>query len=216
VKRSVAVLALVCGFAVCLPLTEASARHAVGAADRPVTELALKASQVGPGYRARMIPGGRKVQGQVTLDLCGAVYVSETLRTQRIQLVYGHRRSRLGLSNEVVRYYGTGAQRALDELEYVASHCPRKPIESPVLGVGALTWRLTRIRDPRLLPSSVAVQARISGTANGKRFVDLSILVYQVHGNVLSAVYTFGGTIAAQKRFGLRAAALSAENLRTA
>jgi hypothetical protein len=201
VKRVLGVLGIVFGCAVCLPLTEASGRHADGVAVRPVTELALRASEVGPGYRGRVIPGGRKVKGQVTLDLCGFRYPSDALRASRIQMLYQHPREVLVLSNEVVRYRGTGAQQALSELEFALTRCV-----SP--------WKVTRVRDPRLLPSSVAVVARISGTRNGKPVVDEVLFVYQVRGNVLSAVYAYRGTSAARKRFGLRAAALSANKLR--
>ena len=202
-KRSLGVLGIVVGFAVCLPLTEASGRPAVAAADRPVSELALKASQVGPGYRAQVVPGGRQVKGKVTLDLCGFRYLSDSFRTSRIQLAYGHRRSPLVLSNEVVRYRGAGAQLARQELTAAVSQCPR-------------AWKLTRLRDSRLLPISFAVDARISGTRDGKPVVSNILFVYQIEGNVLSAVYAFGGTAAARRSFGLRAAALSAKNLRQA
>jgi hypothetical protein len=200
-KRSLGVLGIVVGLAVCVPLTEASGRPAEDVAVRPVADLALRASEVGPGYRAQVIPGGRKVKGQVTLDLCGFRYPSDALRTSRIQMAYQHPRDPLVLSNEVVRYRGTGAQQALSELEWAVAHCPKGN-------------KLTRIRDPRLLPSSVAVANQFSGMRNGKRVVAGVLLVYQVHGNALSAVYTYRGTAAARKRFGLRAAALSASKLR--
>jgi hypothetical protein len=200
-KRRLGVLAVLFGFAVCLPMTEASGRHAVAAADRPVTELALKAAQVGPGYRAQVIPGGRQVKGRVTLDLCGFSYVSDTFRTSRIQLGYQHPRKALALSNEVVRYRATGAQRARNELNLAVKRCPS-------------SWKLTRLRDARLLPISLALDARITGTRNGKPAVANVLFVYQIQGNVLSAVYTYGGTAAARRSFGMRAAALSAKNLR--
>lgn len=200
-KRSLGVLGILFGFAVCLPLSEASGRIAVTAADRPVSALALKASQVGPGYRMQVVPGGRQVRGRVTLDLCGFRYVSDSFRTSRIQLAYGHRRKPLVLSNEVVRYRGTGAQLARQELTAAVSKCPR-------------AWKLTRLRDSRLLPISLAVDARITGTKDGKRIVGHILFVYQIEGNVLSAVYAYGGTAAARRSFGLRAAGLSAKNLR--
>lgn len=196
-------LGIVLGFAVCLPLTEASGRHAEGVAVRPVTKLALRAAEVGPGYRAQVIPGGRQVKGRVTLDLCGFRYPSDALRTSRIQMDYQHPRDPLVLSNEVVRYRGNGARQAIGELEWAAAHCPKGN-------------KLTRIYDPRLPLLSVAVANQFSGMRNGKRVVGGVLLVYQVHGNVLSAVYTYRGTAAARKRFGMRAAAVSANKLRQA
>jgi hypothetical protein len=200
-KRSLGVLGVVLGLAVCLPLTEASGRHAEGLAVKPVADLALRASEVGPGYRAQVIPGGRKVKGQVTLDLCGFAYRSEALRMARIQLVYGHPRIPLLFSNEVVRYRGAGARLALLELDSAASKCPR-------------AWRFRRISDGRLLPSAVAGLVRLSGTRNGKRFFQDGLFVYQTHGKVLSGVYAYGVTTAAKRRSVLRVAALSANKLR--
>jgi hypothetical protein len=200
-KRSVGV-GIVLGLAVSLPLTEASGRPAEEVAVRPVTEIALRASEVGPGYRARVIPGGREVKGRVTLDLCGYRYPSDALRTSRIQMLYQHPRDPLALSNEVVRYRGAGSQQALRELEWAAAHCPKGN-------------KITRIRDPRLLPGSVAVANQFSAMQNGKRVVTGVLMVYQVHGNALSAVYVYRGTAATRKRFGLRAAALSATKLRS-
>ena len=199
-KRSVGVLGIVLGLAVCLPLTEASGRHAEEVAVPPVADLALRASEVGPGYRAQVIPGGRKVKGQVTLDLCGFRYPSDALRTSRIQMLYLHPRDPLALSNEVVRYRGNGARQAIGELEWAATHCPKGN-------------KITRIYDPRLPLLSVAVANQFSVMRNGKRVVSGVLMVYQVHGNTLSAVYTYRGTAATRKRFGMHAAALSATKL---
>lgn len=200
-KRSLGVLGVVFVFAVCLPLTEASGRHAEEVAVPPVADLALRGSEVGPGYRAQVIPGGRQVKGKVTLDLCGFRYPSDALRTSRIQMVYQHPRDPLVLSNEVVRYRGNGARQAIGELEWAAAHCPKGN-------------KITRMYDPRLPLLSVAVANQFSAMRNGKRVVAGVLLVYQVHGNVLSAVYVYGGTAATRKRFGLGAAAVSASKLR--
>lgn len=201
-KRSVMVLGIVVGIVACLPLAEASGRPAEGVAVKPVTEIALRASEVGPGYRARVIPGGRKVKGQVTLDLCGFRYPSDALRTSRIQMVYQHPRDPLILSNEVVRYRGNGARQAIGELEWAVAHCPKGN-------------SLSRIYDPRLGLLSVAVANHFSATQkNGKRVRVGVVMVYMVQGNTLSAVYVYRGTTASRKRFGLRAAVISVNKLR--
>jgi hypothetical protein len=213
-RTAAALVVVALASAIALQSSFASPPSADEVKARPLAQLALSASQVGPGYRAWVIPGGRKVEGQVTLDLCGFRYLSDELRAARLQLAYDHPRSALALSNEVVRYRGRGAELAYGELAYAATRCPRNPTRSPVRGVGLLSWRLTRIDDPRLLPRSLAFVARVSGTRDGKRFVRSGLFVYQIHGDLLSAVYTNGGSVTAQKRFGLRAAALSASNLR--
>jgi hypothetical protein len=108
----------------------------------------------------------------------------------------------LVLSNEVVRYRGRGALQAMGELEWAADHCPKGN-------------KLTRIYDPRLQLLSVAVANHFSALQrNGKRVRVGALMVYQVHGNALSAVYVYRGTAASRKRFGLRAAAISAQKLR--
>jgi hypothetical protein len=215
-RRALAVLAATVACGICLQPVAASPLGSGDVEAQPLSGIALRGEQVGPGYQAKVIPGGRLVKNQVSLDLCGFRYLSEDLRTARLQLAYTRPGSPLQLSNEVVRYKGDGAQIAYGELALAAATCPRRPVQSPVQGVGALTWRLTPIKDSRLLPTSVAVAAEVSRRFQGKRQVRTGVLVYQVHGNVLSAVYTYGGTLAAQKRFGLNAAAKSAANLRRA
>jgi hypothetical protein len=206
--------AVVASCAVCLQPTEAGVVAEGGVSARPLTQLALRASQVGPGYRAEVIPGGGLVRNQVSLDLCSVRFLSEESRSARLQLAYTRRGSPLQLSNEVVRYTRGGAELAFNELSATVALCPRKPRLSPVRGVGLLAWRLKRIEDSRLLPSSLALEVQVTRTYEGKRQVRQALFVYQVRGDVLSAVYTYGGTLAAQRRFGLRAAAESARNLR--
>jgi hypothetical protein len=190
-----------------------------GGARRPTLDfssIVLRAPQVGPGYRAHVIPGGLKVRGQVTLDLCGFKYRSEALRTERIQLAYKRRGSALQLSNEVVRYRAGGSSLALREVAHAVAHCPRGPVTTPYQGLSQVVFRIKTLRFPGLLPRSIALQIHVSGSSQGQRFSLTSIGVYQVRGPVLSGVYTAGGSIAAQKRFALHAAHQSAKNLKAA
>jgi hypothetical protein len=180
----------------------------------PLNQIALRAAQVGPLYRAEVIRSGRSVRNQVSLDLCGFRFPSEALRAARLQLAYQRPGVKLALSSEVVRYRAGGALQAFLELQYAVANCPTKPVRGPVGGVGPLTWRVNRISDPRLPPASIALDVHVTGTVEGKKVVDVSTLVYQVRGEVLSAVYTYGGTAAASRRFALNAAVQSAGNLR--
>jgi hypothetical protein len=41
---------------------------------------------VGQGYALKVFQGGREVRGQVTLDLCGFRFPSESRRTGRLQV----------------------------------------------------------------------------------------------------------------------------------
>jgi len=73
---------------------------------------------------------------------------------------------------------------------------------------------VSRISGKGLLPDSLALQVRIVGAISGQQ-VDLrATFVYQVRGNVLSAVYAYGGTAETRRGIALRAAAASARNLR--
>ena len=87
-------------------------------------------------------------------------------------------------------------------------------MKSPIAGAPPVTYRLTMITDPRLLPGYLAVRVHLRGKYKGKIFVVNAVGVYQVKGNVFSGVYTNGrGTMAAQLRLGLHAAEESAKNL---
>jgi hypothetical protein len=178
--------------------------------------IVLRPSQVGAGYRMAVIPGGDRVKGQVTLDLCGQRFASEKLRVARLQVAYGHRGKVPQLSNEVVRYRPGGARQALRELRHAATHCPKGPVTGPVRGVGPIRYRLTRVTDSRLLKQYVAVVMHAQGLISGRPVRITAFLAYQIRGDVLSAVYTDGtGTADVQRRFGLHAAAASAKRLRT-
>ena len=177
-----------------------------------VTALVLRAPQVGEGYRSAVIPGGSKVRGQVTLDLCGGGYRSEALRVQRIQRAYVRPGSPLQLSNEVVRYRSGGASLALRELKRRLTHCPRGAVKMPEPGAPRVAFRFKPLHFSGLLPNSIAVQ--IHATAQGGQTIN-SIATYQVRRGILSGVYTYGGSIAAQKGLALHASRQSAKNLTT-
>jgi len=179
-----------------------------------VQTLVLRAPQVGPGYRSAVVPGGSKVRGQVTLDLCGQKYRSEALRVERIQRLYASPNSPLQLSNEVVRYRPGGTAMAFRELRHTIAHCPRGPVQMPEPGTPRLTFRLKTLHFSGLLPHSIALQIHATGTSNGHRFAINSIATYQKRGSILSGVYTYNGSIAAQKPFALHASRQSAKNLK--
>jgi hypothetical protein len=187
----------------------------IAAATPSLRRIALSPQQVGTGYRMNVIPGGTKVQGQATLDLCGFSYPSEHLRLERLQLAYDHTGKAVQLSNEVVRYRPGGAQQALREVAHAVTHCPRGPVESSVAGVPPLTYRIQKVTDSKLAPGYVAVRVHFSGTYQGKNVEATAVVVYQARGDVLTGVYTDGQrAIAGQLSVGLHAAGQSAANLR--
>src|SRR5207244_1167786 len=72
---------------ICLIVAAVAVSTALGAAARSpeqaLERAVLKAAEVGPGTITRQIPAGNVVQGQVTLDLCGFKFRSETKRVAR-------------------------------------------------------------------------------------------------------------------------------------
>jgi len=194
----------------------AAAASAAAATAPKVTQLILSASQVGPGYVLLQRLDGHGVKTQVTLDLCGSDYPSETLRVTRLQTNYLRRGTTTGISNEVVTYRPGGAAQAMREVIRHATNCPASPVPSGVQGVPNLTYQIRRIADSRLLKGYLAVRVQVSGVVKGKHISDVWYAVYQRRGDVFSGVYSFGAVASAQRQLSLclHAAEQSAQNLR--
>jgi len=193
----------------------ASALVAATAAPNLNTVL-LSPAQVGKGYGVYVRTDGFGVKAAPTLDLCGRQgYASEMKRIGRLQVNYLKAKQPIGLSNEVVRYKPGGAKQALREVALHARTCPSKPIETGEAGVGKLTFTITPLHDSKLLKGAVAVRVRAVGKLkNGKHVDQTSYAVYQVLGDVLSGVYSFGPNTPAQQAFALHAAEQSARVLK--
>jgi hypothetical protein len=177
-------------------------------------KVVLKASQVGAGYVRSEIPGGRRVQGERTLDFCGLSYPSESLRSARLQVAYAKRGASFRASNEVVTYRSGGAAQALREVTAAVARCPNGLVKSPPSGVTKLERHTRVLHDSRLLPGAVAVLDVETGIVKGKRVTLRTVAVYQVRGDVLSGVYGVGATDAAVQAATLRLAERSAANLK--
>jgi hypothetical protein len=182
----------------------------------PLRQVVLRPAQVGKGYLLKAIRGGDKVKGQVTLDLCGFRFASESRRTGRLQVAYIRRGTTLALSNEVVSYRPGGAALALREVENAVRACPPREVRSTVRGVPPLLYRFTRLSTggKGLLPGAIALQMTVSGTVNGKKLTETSFGVYQRRANILSGIYVYGGSVANRRAMALATAAASARNLR--
>jgi len=175
--------------------------------------LVLRASQLGPGYKLLHRPDGDGAKGFVTLDMCGYRFTSEAARTDRLQVNYDRAGAVIKYSNEVVSYAPGGTRLALRELNRAVNRCPSGPVSSTVRGVSPLTYRITRLSTAGLLPGAVALRIHVSGVYRGKRFSETDAVIYQVHGNVLSGLYAYGGSVRERERAALRAAKQSRANL---
>ena len=177
--------------------------------------LVLRGPQVGPGYKLMERPDGHGVARYVTLSMCGFAFPSEKLRTDRLQVDYVRAGAPVTLSNEVVIYRPGGAAQAMREVAGAVAQCPPGPVETGIKGLGPLKYRLTRLRSAGLLPGYVAFRAHVTGKSQGKTFDDTVVMVYQRRGNVLSAVYGYGGTLPNRTKTVFAAARASAGNLQS-
>src|SRR5665213_3608239 len=176
-----------------------------------VARIVLTASQVAPDVTLKQLPGGNRVAGQVTLDLCGFTFRTEALRLARLQVAYTRGGTSL-ISNEVVAYKPGGAAAALRELRSAIAHCPTGYVSSRVRGMGQLKNSIRHVTAPGVLPGSIAIVDRISQKLNGKTLQFDAVLVFQARRDVLSAVYGYG---VAQLPLVRHAVAQSATNLKT-
>ncbi len=175
--------------------------------------IILRPSQVGAGFVEHPYQDARTVSGQVTLDLCGFSFQSESLRTARFEVAYVKPGDKVGVSNEVVRYRAGGARAAMEELNRAANRCPTSPVSGPVAGVGPITYHLFRISGSGLLTGALALRVDQHGIVNGRRIHAITFVIYQTKGDVLSAVYGIGPSAAATEPLALHAAQQSAHNL---
>ncbi|SRR5579862_4611386 len=189
---------------------------AMAAAVQPnLAKLLLKPASVGSGYILVARTDGQGT-AQRTLDLCGTKgYPSESLRVDRLQVDYVNQTTPLALSNEVVSYKPGGAQEAMREVAQHAASCPSKPISFE--GQPPLTYKITRLRDSKLVSGYIALRMDVSGKVNGKAVRQIRFAVYQRVGNILSGVYSYdiSGVVSgeAQQQFVLHAAEASAKAL---
>lgn len=133
---------------------------------------------------------GDVVEGQVTLDMCGANFPSEGLRTARHQV--GYKSSAGGfISSETVTYEADGAAQAIGELRSAIASCPKGFVGSYVAGQSPRQQRFTEMpKQATWQEDSLALQftfTRESGESLS------GAMIYQRRGNVLSAVYVWDG-----------------------
>jgi len=117
------------------PPTSPPSTAAPGPADpgsSALSGLVLRQSDVGTALIVTTIPGGNQVAGEATLDLCGATFASESLRTARLQVAGTNLQGDTPLSTEAVLYSNpNGTAQAFSELRNAAAHCSPAPVRTP-------------------------------------------------------------------------------------
>ncbi len=137
----------------------------------------------------RLIPGGDRFEGQITLDLCNGTFPSEARRTARLQVAVVDSQGNAPLSTEAVTY-GTPADgdQAFAELRATAASCPSTPVVSPV-GEPTVTTKFNAAPDgawPKV-PTVERLAFDFVTTAAGQS--QHGVAVYLRRGRVLMGVY---------------------------
>lgn len=173
--------------------TTSTAAPAETAEDRQevLEAVALDDEDLPPGQRFELYEGGDEVIDQVTMDLCGAAFPSEALRTARLQQGSAGAADDEFVSNENVLYRdAAAAEQALTELREVVELCPADEfLPSSVEGVPDLRYDLTPLGEDQLGPLTedhVAFGAVVAAR-DGESFSQTSVFLRR--GRVVTVLY---------------------------
>jgi hypothetical protein len=162
-----------------------------------VTQVGLNGHDLATGYTLKLIPGGDRVTGQVTLDNCGFDFTTESDRVARRQtVVMSPTGQQVGLSNEVVAYDSPGhAAKALGQLRTSVTHCPHNIFEPEhIAGAPDLRYEVSKLSSDASLPVSDNALVTLTMTARGSTKPVYGAAIFQRFGTVLDAVYLFSST----------------------
>lgn len=133
---------------------------------------------------------GDLVDGYVTLDMCGADFPSEDLRTARHQVAYSARDGD-SVSTETVAYESGGAQQAMRELRDAVANCPKGFVASNVAGQPASKARIDVLPvNADWQEDTLAMQMTWTARKQPSRS---GVLIYQRRGDAFTAVYALAG-----------------------
>jgi hypothetical protein len=156
------------------------------AAAGPLDSYLLPPNAIGAGTLMALIPGGRSVTDQATLDFCNYNYTSEKSRDARVQVQYLGRGT--SASNEFVRYRAGGAAAAFGEIQKAIATCPSSYNESG--GEVSEIHRLTGLSG--LVKDNAAVSFTSTYTGSGGVVRQATTVIYQFDGDYFSGVYVYG------------------------
>lgn len=161
--------------------------------DAAVAAVSLRRTDLPAGYSGDIMRGGDQVDGQVTLDMCGYAFSSESMRVARKQVAFQNGNPNNHLSSEVVAYQPGGVDTAMKEIAAAIASCPRGYIDSYVSGEPPSKQVVTKLpARPTWQPGTIAL--RMSVTAKtGQHLVMFA--VFQHQGDLLGAVYAFGTSV---------------------
>ena len=157
-----------------------------------VRRVSLHQADVKSGDLVTLIPQGDRVVGQVTLDLCGAKFASETQRQVRYQVQTATPAgTSAGIGTEAVLYASPeAAKQALDEVGAAQASCAPGFVDSTVPGVPPVKTTFAAAPDAKWRKQAgvdrVAQNVTIS-TQDGRSIHKL--LVFQVRGAMLVGLY---------------------------
>lgn len=178
--------------------------------------LGIGDGELRDGEQAALIDYGDQVDGQITLDFCGATFRTERERVARNQTAISDADGQWAGASEVVRYEPGRAAAALDEVRDAIASCdPDQPADSNVDGVPTAYWTSTPIDDdllPDVVEDHVAVDVTITaedGTSQRSAFI------YQRRGDLLVGTYATATDRAAElaNAVGRRLAAAPADRV---
>ena len=161
----------------------------VGDPEQLVETVVVREGDV-PRTTVRLIKGGAKVEGQVTLDECGFSFSSEARRVARRQVGVAFPGDKGSYSAEVVAYVTEDAARnAMREWRTAVRDCPQDEFIVPTEpDLPALRTEILELHaiESLPIPNNAVVRERVS-TQEGRSLYLAAI--YMQHGQVLSASY---------------------------
>jgi hypothetical protein len=153
-------------------------------------DLGLRQSDLTSSVSLELLPGGNRVSGAPTLDLCNGTYPSESQRKARLQVVAVDAQANASLSTEAVLYADAAAsEQAFAELQAAAAKCPSSPVQSPV-GEPTVTTTFNPAPDgswPQVASVDHLAYDFVTTDASGRS--QHSIAVYLRRGRALMGVY---------------------------
>jgi hypothetical protein len=168
-----------------------SANAASSPTGDPLSSIGLTPADLPAGDTMKLLPGGDQAAGQVTLDMCGADFPSETLRTDRLQHAATNSSGKRVVSDEAVRYRSaSAAAQALTELRKAVSGCDPSTFQiSHVEEMPPLQYALVPLPESQLTglaKDHVGFSATLT-SQTGK--TESTVLIFQRRGAMLVGIY---------------------------